>query len=50
MWWSRCEYEIILCGWPNSDTKEKQDIYKQIRMNIDIITRLLIENIQNKNE
>ena len=50
MWWSRCEYEIILCGWPNSDTKEKWDIYQQIMMNIDIITRLLIENIQNKNE
>lgn len=45
MYWSRCEYEIIICGWPNTDTKEKWDIHKQIMMNIDIITSILIENI-----
>ena len=47
MYWSRCEYEVILAGWPNIDTKEKWDIHKQIMMNIDVITEILIENIHN---
>lgn len=44
-YWSRCEYEIVICGWPNTDTQEKWDIYQQIMMNIDIVTEILIENI-----
>lgn len=48
MWWSRCEYEIIICGWPNTDTQEKWDIHRQVMMNIDIITRILMENIKDK--
>ena len=24
-WWSRCEYEVILCGWPNTDTNKTAD-------------------------
>ena len=45
-WWSRCEYEVILCGWPNTDTNKKVDVYWQIMMNIDIITELFIKHIQ----
>ena len=48
MWWARCEYEIIICGWPNTDTQEKWDIHRQVMMNIDIITRILMENIKDK--
>lgn len=44
MYWGRCEYEIILAGWPNQDTQEKWDIYQQIMMNIDVITEILMEN------
>lgn len=43
MWWSRCQYEIILSDWPNSGIKEKWDIHKQIMMNIDLITKLFME-------
>lgn len=50
MYWSRCEYEIIVAGWPNTDTKEKWDIYKQIMMNINIITDILIWNLQLENQ
>ena len=32
-YWSRCEYEIILTGWPNASIQEKIDIYDQIIMN-----------------
>lgn len=46
MFWSRCQYEIIICGWPNLDTQEKWDIHKQIMMNIEVITNILIENIE----
>ena len=44
-WWARCEYEILLDNWPNKDYCEKWDIWDQIEMNIDIITNILIENV-----
>lgn len=44
-WWSRCEYEIILTDWPNQKKFEKWDIHKQVKMNIDIITELLINDV-----
>lgn len=45
--WSRCEYEIMLGHWPprENDKLEKIDIYWQIKMNIETITRILIENL-----
>ena len=44
-WWSRCEYEIILSDWPPSGIEKKWDIYKQILMNINLITSLLMESV-----
>ena len=44
-WAYRCEYEIILSDWPNQKHKEKWDIYKQVMINIDIITELLINDV-----
>lgn len=44
-WWARCEYEIILTDWPNKRHEEKWDIHKQVKMNIDIITELLINDV-----
>ena len=44
--WSRCEYEIVLNSLFSGRTKEEKiDVYFQISLNIDIITKLLIENI-----
>lgn len=31
--WSKCEYEVIVCGWPNQETKKKLDIYDQLIAN-----------------
>lgn len=45
-WWARCEYEIILSDWPCQKVEEKWDIYRQIMLNIDIITDVFIENIK----
>lgn len=46
MYWSRCQYEIIICGWPNMNTQEKWDIHRQIMMNIDIVAEILMDNIK----
>ncbi len=45
-WWARCEYEILLLDWPCQKKSEKWDVYKQILMNLDLITRIFIENIK----
>lgn len=43
--WARCEYEIIVTGWPVQKRKRKIDVYFQISQNIDIITKIFLENI-----
>jgi hypothetical protein len=43
-YWSRCEYEIILQSWPNYKTEKKIDIYDQVKMNIDVVTKIFMEN------
>ena len=44
-WKSRCEYEVIVSGWPNTKTFEKWDIHKQIMMNLDRVVETLILNV-----
>ena len=43
--WARCEYEIILIDWPCQKNYEKWDVHKQIMMNLDIVTKVFMENI-----
>lgn len=43
-YWSRCEYEIILKDWPSFNVEKKVDIHQQIMMNINIITKMLMDN------
>lgn len=44
--WSRCQYEIILSAWPPvNGFEEKWDVYQQIVMNIDVVTKLLMQSI-----
>lgn len=45
MYWSRCEYEIILVDWPCQDHEEKWDVYDQVMMNLDIVTDILMRNV-----
>lgn len=45
MWWGRCQYEILLSDWPCQSKTEKIDVHYQIMMNIDVITKLFIEEI-----
>ena len=44
--WARCEYEIILIDWPCQQKYEKWDVYKQIMMNLDIVTKVFMENVK----
>lgn len=40
---SRCEYEMIIHGWPVHKNDYKIDIHEQIMMNIDVIAEILFE-------
>ena len=39
--WSKCEWEIVLCDWPPSDRfqKKKIDVYDQVMMNRDVFMK-----------
>lgn len=43
MFWARCEYEIIVTGWPKQKNEIKVDVWQQIKMNIDLIVKILME-------
>lgn len=42
--WGKCEYELIVSGWPNTDVSKKIDVYQQIMMNIDTVTQLFMQS------
>lgn len=44
--WSRCEYEMIIHGWPIKKNEYKIDIHEQIMMNIDIIVEILYNEMK----
>lgn len=46
MFWGRCEWEVIVCGWPNEETQHKLDVHEQIMMNIDLIVKIFADNIK----
>lgn len=43
--WSRCEYEVIVSGWPSSKNNIKIDVYDQIEKNIDVVTKIFKDNL-----
>lgn len=48
MFWSRCEYECIIHGFPITNNTYKLDVYQQIEMNIDVITKHFMNQINAK--
>lgn len=48
MYWARCEWEIIIQDWPCRKVEDKIDVFWQIMNNIDIVTRVLMENVTTK--
>lgn len=45
MFWSRCEYEVIIQGWPDNRVEAKWDIHRQIMMNLDLVVGVFMENV-----
>ncbi len=43
---SRCEYEIIISDWPNQMKHIKVDVFQQIKMNLDLITKHFMNQIK----
>lgn len=55
--WSRCQYEFLMLRWPPGSTEtleqcqkildsaEKIDGYKQIEMNLDVVTTIFLKNL-----
>lgn len=46
MYWSRCQYEIVLKSLIGFAEDEKIDVDWQVKMNIDLITELLMQNVK----
>lgn len=46
--WARCEYEVIITGWPIQKNQRKIDVWYQIEQNLDIVTKVFMENIKLK--
>lgn len=45
MYWARCQYEIVLQSWPCGDDEKKIDVHYQLMMNLNIVARILMENV-----
>jgi hypothetical protein len=45
MFWSRCQYEVVLVEWPSASHQMKWDVYEQLKMNLDIVTKVFMENV-----
>lgn len=43
--WSRCEYEIVITGFPENSRTQKIDVFDQIMSNIDIVTEVFINSL-----
>lgn len=48
--WARCEYEVIVHGWPVQKNDYKLDVYEQVKMNLDIIAEILYQESLEKTE
>lgn len=45
MYWSRCEYELVLKPWVGHKNERKVDVHWQIMNNIDLVTKILMLNV-----
>lgn len=46
--WARCEYEILVDGFPPSDKPRKIDVHWQILANIDRVVDVFMKNIERR--
>ena len=43
--WSKCEYEMIVHGWPEQKNDEKVDVYNQLMLNWDTFSDVFWKNV-----
>ena len=43
--WGKCEYEVVIKGWPNEKTERKIDVYTQLIENWDVFEELVFKEI-----
>ena len=43
--WSKCEYEMIIHGWPKQNNNQKVDVYKQLMLNWSIFLDFFWEQV-----
>lgn len=48
MYWSRCEWEILVSPWPTNEGRVKIDVWAQIKNNFDLIVKLLMSEYGKK--
>lgn len=45
MFWSRCQYELVLKPWVGHDNEQKVDVHWQLMHNLDLVTSILMLNL-----
>ena len=48
--WARCQYEMICHGWPVRKNDHKLDVHEQIMMNLDVIARIMHDELSKKDK
>ena len=43
--WSKCEYEMIIHGWPEQNNDQKVDVYQQLKLNWPIFLDFFWEQV-----
>lgn len=43
--WGKCEYEVVISGWPNENIQKKTDVYEQLEANWCIFKELALGEI-----
>lgn len=43
--WSKCEYEVVIQGWPNKDNEKKIDVFEQLEANWNIFKEIALKEI-----
>lgn len=44
--WAKCEYEVVVTGWPDTGVEKKIDVYTQLDNNWEIFRNLVFELIK----
>lgn len=48
MFWAKCEYEMVIHGWPAGKNDMKVDVFQQLNLNWDVFVNAFWEAYQKK--